>query len=84
MLQVWNAIRTLADRVACELSTIRYGSLKPEPSLAEDGSAVLVALLRPEGALLGEGEGCFGKHTGIEGVYAVLLESSEHDFLNIS
>ncbi|CDJ63538.1 MRP protein, putative [Eimeria necatrix] len=53
---VWNAIRTLADRVACELSTIRYGSLKPEPSLAEDGSAVLVALLRPEGALLGEGE----------------------------
>lgn len=55
--QVWRAIRSLADRVACELSTLRYGSLKPQLSLAADGSAVLVALLRPEGALLGEGEG---------------------------
>ncbi|CDJ53109.1 MRP protein, putative [Eimeria brunetti] len=52
---VWSALRTLADRVACELSTLRYGSLKPELSLTADGSAVLVALVRPEGALLGEG-----------------------------
>ncbi|CDI85442.1 MRP protein, putative [Eimeria praecox] len=52
---VWSAIRSLADRVACELSTLRYGSLKPQLSIAADGSAVLVALVRPKGAMLGEG-----------------------------
>ncbi|CDJ28144.1 MRP protein, putative [Eimeria mitis] len=52
---VWSALRSLADRVACELSTLRFGSLKPQLSLATDGSAVMVALVRPDGARLGEG-----------------------------
>lgn len=64
VVQVWRALRSLADRVACELSTIRFGSLKPQPSLTPDGRALLVALIHPAGALIGEGEalyniGCF-------------------------
>ncbi|XP_026191951.1 fe-S cluster assembly factor HCF101, chloroplastic [Cyclospora cayetanensis] len=52
---VWSAIRSLADRVACELSTRHFGTLKPQPSVTADGTAVLVSLVRPERALLGEG-----------------------------
>lgn len=39
-----------------ELSTLRFGSLKPQPSLTPDGLAMLVSLVRPAGALAGEGE----------------------------
>lgn len=54
--QVWQQLRALADRVARELSTLRFGSLKPQPSLTPDGSAMLVALVRPTGALTGESQ----------------------------
>lgn len=52
---VWTALRSLADRVACELSVRRFGSLKPQASVVPDGSAVLVTFLSAEGAPMGEG-----------------------------
>ncbi|KAL8442385.1 hypothetical protein Emed_007297 [Eimeria media] len=51
---VWQQLHTLADRVVRELSTLRFGSLKPQVSTTPDGSAMIVALLRPTGALMGE------------------------------
>ncbi|KAL8434906.1 hypothetical protein Efla_000717 [Eimeria flavescens] len=51
---VWQQLRALADRVVRELSTIRFGSLKPQASVTPDGSAMIVALVRPTGALAGE------------------------------
>ncbi|KAL8269435.1 hypothetical protein Esti_006625 [Eimeria stiedai] len=52
--QVWQQLHTLADRVVRELSTLRFGSLKPQVSTTPDGSAMIVAVLRPTGALMGE------------------------------
>ncbi|KAL8454975.1 hypothetical protein Emag_001228 [Eimeria magna] len=51
---VWQQLHTLADRVIRELSTLRFGSLKPQVSTTPDGSAMILALLRPTGALMGE------------------------------